>query len=153
MDTLDAPQLCCAQTSLTVLTALAVRGPIKNTNPRSSSVRTGRKPSPGKPQVNASPRIFSPKTACPRCWLNLTLSWKVTVVSPILCAMTGQVIPSSQWNGTTLSSVSVRCCAGLSLTRSNFIPPAEPRTKQRICSSCSPASTVPITSRLLEYVP
>ena len=57
------PQPCCAQTSLTVLTALAVRGPIKNTNPRSSSVRTGRKPSPGKPPINASPRIFSPKNS------------------------------------------------------------------------------------------
>ncbi len=37
----------------------------------------------------------SPKTACPRCWLNLILSWKVTVVSPIPCAMTGRASRSS----------------------------------------------------------
>ena len=35
---------------------------------------------------------------------------------------------------------------GLEPDQVEFIPPAEPRTKQRICSSCSPASTVPITS-------
>jgi hypothetical protein len=43
MDTLMLPPRCCAPTSLTVLTARAARGRIKNTNRRSSSARTAPK--------------------------------------------------------------------------------------------------------------